>query len=292
MIVVPQAFLTAQGVQKILADGSDCIVLKEAHSVNPDEERYVSTHALTLVLSGQLKVTPLDGVQQIVGENQMIFLPKGLYLISDVIPQDVPFKAIVFFFEEETTNAFLKSVEGQLTDQNDKVNDYNIFTYSDELRVFVDSLVSLYGQRHQNHAITKFKLMELLGLISRSAEGQRLISVIQSLKNKPKGNVRNFMEQNFDRGLNIEDYAYLTGRSISTFHRDFKRQFGVAPKRWLISKRMEKAKSLLKSSNINITQLAMESGYENVSHFIKAFQKEFGISPKQFQIKKREEAFL
>lgn len=287
MIVVPQAFITSVGVEKVLIDGTDCIILKEADIVNPDEERYVSTHALTLVLSGQLSVASLDGPRQIIGENQMVFLPKGLYMISDIIPQHSPFEAIVFFFSENTIDDFIKSACREVDDER-KVDSNRVFSYSNELKIFVDSLISLYGKAHDNHQVTKLKLIELLNLISRSEEGQRLISIIRSLKNIPKGNVRNFMERNFDRGLKIEDYAYLTGRSISTFCRDFKRQFGTAPKRWLISKRMERAKSLLESENINVTQLAFESGYENVSHFIKAFQKEFGISPKQFQIKKRE----
>ncbi|MEL7006785.1 MAG: hypothetical protein AAFN93_29265, partial [Bacteroidota bacterium] len=68
MIVVPQAFISSKNINKILYDGENCIIWKEANTVNPDEDRYVSTHALTLVLSGQLRVTPLDGTQQLVNE--------------------------------------------------------------------------------------------------------------------------------------------------------------------------------------------------------------------------------
>ena len=291
MIVVPQSFISSKGVQNILVDGSNGIFLKEARTVNPDEDRYVSAHALTLVLSGKLRVAPVDGKPLLVGANQMIFLPKGLYLISDVIPNGEPFRAVVFFFDEATTDEFLATMNDSKGDSDSNFTN-SIFSYTQELKYFTEGLIQLYGQHHQNHNITRFKLIEFLNLIARSPEGQRLIYHIQQLKNQPKGNVRNFMEQNFDKGLNIEDYAYLTGRSISTFHRDFKRQFGVAPKRWLINKRMEKAKELLNKEDISVTQLALEIGYENTSHFIKAFQKKYGISPKQFQIKRREEAYL
>ena len=40
------------------------------------------------------------------------------------------------------------------------------------------------------------------------------------------------MEKNFDKPLKIEDYAYLTGRSLSTFRRDFKSYFEITPQKW------------------------------------------------------------
>lgn len=100
------------------------------------------------------------------------------------------------------------------------------------------------------------------------------------------------MEENFDKPLDIEDYAYLTGRSISTFRRDFKSKYTISPKKWLIEKRLEKASLLLKGKNDSVTSIALQVGYENTSHFIKAFQKEFNISPKQFQIGHRKNMLL
>ena len=123
-----------------------------------------------------------------------------------------------------------------------------------------------------------------------SHEGVEFVDVLHALRMKEKRNIKRFMEDNFDKPLKIEDYAYLTGRSLSTFHRDFKRQFSAGPKQWLIQKRLEKSTALL--SNQSVTQVAYAIGYENVSHFIKAFQQRYGISPKQFLIRNRSEAVL
>jgi AraC-like DNA-binding protein len=100
------------------------------------------------------------------------------------------------------------------------------------------------------------------------------------------------MNANFNKSLTVEDYAYLTGRSLSTFNRDFKRQFNVSPKKWLMDKRLESAYTLLTHHHKNVTDVAFEVGYENFSHFIKAFHKKFGISPKQFVIQKRTEVMV
>ena len=100
------------------------------------------------------------------------------------------------------------------------------------------------------------------------------------------------MLQHFEKPLDIADYAYLTGRSISTFQRDFKSKFASSPKQWLIEKRLQKAAQLLKQTSASVTEIALKVGYDNVSHFIKAFNKKYGNSPKQYQIDSRKNTLL
>ena len=92
------------------------------------------------------------------------------------------------------------------------------------------------------------------------------------------------MKCNFDKPLKMEDYAYLTGRSLSTFRRDFKNHFQITPQKQLKEKRMEKAMIILNNENISVAQLAFEVGYENISYFIQAFKSHYDSSPKQYQL--------
>lgn len=89
------------------------------------------------------------------------------------------------------------------------------------------------------------------------------------------------MEIHYDKPLTVEDYAYLTGRSESTFRREFKARFGIPPRQWIIRKRLEKAYELLESTNWEVAQVAEAVGYDNVSHFISAFKKEYQRTPRQ-----------
>lgn len=95
------------------------------------------------------------------------------------------------------------------------------------------------------------------------------------------------MELNFDKPLLIEDYAFLTGRSISSFRRDFKRKYDTTPKKWLLEKKLYKAKQLLSSTNLSINEISLEIGFDNTSHFISLFRKSYNETPKQFLIRKR-----
>ncbi|WP_299434806.1 AraC family transcriptional regulator [uncultured Aquimarina sp.] len=288
MKVVPQAFYQHPKIEKILIDGLSCVILKSVQQADLQNERYLASHALTLVLNGALQVETKEGDLTIVHKNQIIFLPRGMYMISDIIPKNEAFEAVVFFFDEEITDEFLNHVE---ISNIEHVSKNLILEYDQNLRLFTDTLITLYRSKNQ-HQFTRPKLLELLHLISISKQGDAFVSKLFQLKKRAKKNIKTFMLDNFDKPLDIEDYSYLTGRSISTFRRDFKSKFGISPKKWLIERRMEKAALLLKETNSSVTSISQKIGYENISHFIKVFQNKFNISPKQFQIKYRKDILI
>ena len=91
------------------------------------------------------------------------------------------------------------------------------------------------------------------------------------------------MQKNFQHDLNLEDFAKLSGRSLSTFKRDFKDYFKETPGKWLTNKRLEFAKSLLLSSDLDINQICFESGFKNPSHFNKIFKEKYTMPPRQYR---------
>ncbi|WP_299605647.1 AraC family transcriptional regulator [uncultured Aquimarina sp.] len=288
MKVVPQAFYQHPKIEKVLVDGLSCVIFKSVQHADLQNERYLASHALTLVLNGGLRIETKEGDLSIVNKNQMILLPRGLYMISDIIPKNESFEAIVFFFDEEITDEFLRNFEvSDITNSNNSI----ILAYDQNIRLFTDTLITLYRNKNQ-HQFTKPKLLELLHLISLSDTGEAFVNRLQHHKRRAKKDIKAFMGDNYDKPLDIEDYAYLTGRSISTFRRDFKSKFGVSPKKWLVQRRMEKAALLLKDTPSSVTAIAQQVGYENTSHFIKIFQNKFSLSPKQFQIKYRKDILL
>lgn len=289
--ILPQLFYQTPEFGKILVDGLSCIIHKKLDEPVLHKEGYVSTHAITLVLKGLLKIENDNMMLGPVRENQMVFLPKGLYTISDIIPQDGSFEAIVFFFEEPIITEYLNTFNIKVN--KEKCVTHIVMDYTPAVRTFTESLLQLYGNPDLAHKnMTRLKLLELLHLLSNTQNSVCLNSALATLNNKERKSLREFMNANFSKPLAIEDYAYLTGRSLSTFRRDFIQQFGIPPKSWLINKRLEKARLLLSNNNTTVSQVAMETGYENVSHFVKAFHKKYSTPPKQFLMKKRKEVLV
>ena len=72
--------------------------------------------------------------------------------------------------------------------------------------------------------------------------------------------------------------------SVSTFKREFEKNFKSPPSKWFQEKRLEHAAFLLKNKSKRPSDLFEEIGYESLSNFIQAFKTKFGVTPKRYQL--------
>jgi AraC-like DNA-binding protein len=91
------------------------------------------------------------------------------------------------------------------------------------------------------------------------------------------------IESNRLTKLTIKELSFLTSMSVSTFKREFEKNFHSSPSKWFQDKRLEYSAFLLKSSSKRPSDIFEEIGYKNLSNFIQAFKIKFGVTPKQFQ---------
>ena len=78
--------------------------------------------------------------------------------------------------------------------------------------------------------------------------------------------------------------AEISGLSYSYFSRVFKRIMGRSFNEYLNYIRLSEAKRMLISTNSDITEIAMDTGFATSSYFIDKFKKSEGITPKKFRI--------
>ena len=81
----------------------------------------------------------------------------------------------------------------------------------------------------------------------------------------------------------MDEFARLTQRSLSSFNRDFYKEYGTSPGKWLTKKRLLYAEKLLKNTNQRIYEVAYDCGFESPAHFTRVFKNENGITPSKFQ---------
>lgn len=98
-----------------------------------------------------------------------------------------------------------------------------------------------------------------------------------SIHNK-KINLQEFMERNFRCDWSMSEFARASGRSLSTFKRDFKLMSELSPERWLTARRLQAAYELLRKGR-RVSDVCFDVGFKNVSHFSAIFKKKFGKTP-------------
>ena len=108
-----------------------------------------------------------------------------------------------------------------------------------------------------------------------------LVNVLFDFSDPGKIDIEAFMQQNYHFNVDINRFAYLTGRSLSAFKRDFERVFSLSPGRWLLQRRLKEAYHLLKEKKMQVSDVYIDLGFEDLSHFSFAFKKKYGVAPSQ-----------
>ena len=93
----------------------------------------------------------------------------------------------------------------------------------------------------------------------------------------------NYIEQNFQNNISIEDIAAVCGINRSYFGKIFRSIVGQSPQEFLINYRMIKATELLKLTSLSIADIGSAVGYENQLHFSRAFKNVYGVSPRDWR---------
>lgn len=96
--------------------------------------------------------------------------------------------------------------------------------------------------------------------------------------------VQDYIEEHLAEDMAIEDMAALVPMNQFHFARAFKAAMGETPHKYLIQRRMERAKVLLTVTQLAIAEVAYRVGFSNQSHFTTHFRKATGVTPKDYRL--------
>lgn len=95
--------------------------------------------------------------------------------------------------------------------------------------------------------------------------------------------VLDYVEENLSENLSLSDLATLAGTSLHHFAHAFKQSTGVAPHRFLIERRVARARLLLADPALPIAEIALILGFSDQSHFTEHFRHITGITPGRYR---------
>jgi AraC family transcriptional regulator len=96
-----------------------------------------------------------------------------------------------------------------------------------------------------------------------------------------------YMRENLDRPISLNDIAASVNRSPSHFAREFRSDLGVPPHCYLIDLRLDKAKHLLEKTNTPIAEIPYECGFSHQEHLTRLFRRRCNTTPAVYRKSKR-----
>jgi len=254
----------------------------------PLEEKFVGiwTHTdyLVHVVTGKKIWHTTDGSFP-AEAGQSLYFKKGAAIVEQFFNEE--FCLLLFFVPDDFIRSVVKEYADESGRTSEKVssNESTIRVNSDiALEVFFQSMMTYFsGMERPSEALLRLKLKELILGILVSKKNPKLSAYFNSIGNNEAPSVGEIMESNFRYNLSLENFAELCHRSLSSFKRDFQKQYNISPGKWLVNKRLEYSAVLLKNNQMNISQVVFDCGFEDLSHFSRAFKNRFGVSPTQFR---------
>lgn len=132
--------------------------------------------------------------------------------------------------------------------------------------------------------IASLALKELLIRLSQTQARDMLEKTYKELASGNRlAHVVAFIKSNIREQLTLEDLASKACMSKAHFVRTFKQELGQTPMEYVLNERLKLARNLLQMGGLQIQEVAMMSGFNNISYFIRVFKKEFGRTPKSYQ---------
>ncbi len=95
--------------------------------------------------------------------------------------------------------------------------------------------------------------------------------------------VRAYIEEHLDESITLAALAAAVGLSSFHFLRAFRQSMGTTPGQYVLDRRMERARSLLRSSELSVAEVALSVGFDYSSHFARAFRRAVGVAPSTFR---------
>ncbi|MCW2922888.1 MAG: helix-turn-helix transcriptional regulator [Thermoleophilia bacterium] len=90
---------------------------------------------------------------------------------------------------------------------------------------------------------------------------------------------RDFVDSHFAEPIDVEEMARAAGFSKAHFSRMFKAEFGETPRAYLLTRRLERAASLLRSTDWPVSQVCWAVGLTSVGSFTSSFTRTYGMTP-------------
>jgi len=239
-------------------------------------EHFVPEHGLAHIYSGRVVSMATDKTHTIEEGETVLFSRNQLAKFTKYPTSELPCKSITIIFTKDFLQKYYST--NPVIPHNSKPEKVMRFSKHPLLDSLFNSVLPYYDLSSSlPKDLVDMKLLEAITILRKI--NSNADSILSDFAEPGKIDLVDFMNKNYAFNIPIDRFAYLTGRSLATFKRDFQKAFHTSPQRWLHQKRLEQAHFLIAEEKQKPSDVYLEVGFENLSHFSFAFKQLFGYNP-------------
>ncbi len=240
---------------------------------------------LLLVMRGTISVRH-GNVSYTAPKNSLVFLRKDIFVecsggsrAGHVEQTDF----VAVYLKDDLLRDFIKTVRISIL-SSELPTAVVTGPMGERLVKFVESLEAYFADGPATaEYLVRIKLLELLFNLANT--NRRICTqLLMSLRVQFKADLASTVEENLMTPKSLIQLAELCGRSLSSFKRDFSAIYNLPPSTWVRQRRLEKARELLTSTTMTVTDVCYTLGFESVAHFSRLFKSTFGCPPSKSRI--------
>jgi AraC family transcriptional regulator, exoenzyme S synthesis regulatory protein ExsA len=252
-------------------------------TVRKDKVGFFENNTLILQVSGRFSLVTANQTISMEAGEMLLVRKNQLGEITKTPVDGGDYQTIVIYLKED----FLRKIalEEQVEIKRRYTGQPNIIIpRNDFLHGYFQSIVPYVRNPRgkTTEAMGLLKVREAVQLLLHANLG--LEDFIFDFSEPHKIDLERFMLNNYHFNVPIERFAYLTGRSLAGFKRDFRKAFNSSPRQWLQDRRLTEAMHLIEKKSKKPSAIYLDLGFESLSHFSHSFKRKFGKTPTEWQV--------
>jgi len=249
------------------------------YSCYPEKSRqpdsFVKEHVLIRILSGNMILHSISATYNFTSGDTVLLKRNQLVKMTRIPPANGKYESVSVYFDQVALKSF--AAENNIHPQPLYTGSPVVLLTANTLYTSYASSLAAYQQGETNQGLTGLKVKE--GLMLMLHFDQAATALLFDFQEPEKTDLEEYMNTHFRFNTGTEHLAYLTGRSLATFKRDFTKIFNTSPGKWLQQRRLKEAYLLIREKRMKASEVYLEVGFEDLSHFSFAFKNKFGQPP-------------
>lgn len=239
-------------------------------------------HNLIYLYSGRLVIEE-ENKETVINPGECVFVRRNHRVKMNKLSfKGKEYKGITMAYKRNVLRDFYNNMDKKAMPKDVKMPEKSIFKIS--LRPDITSLFQSLTPYFDSSVLPTeevIKLKEQEGILALLNTDKNFFPVLFDFTEPWKIDILDFLNENYMDDLTMEEIAAFTGRSLSTFKRDFSKISDLTPQKWIINRRLEVAYNKLQNENKKVVDVSTEVGFKNLSHFYAAFKRQYGFSPRR-----------